>query len=612
MPTRIRKRSEPSTADKPSTEQGPRRVRRKRAAVDSPPDSLVVSTRDPLIDTSHEPVDDIDISADQRTPFDPANFDPKPATDAQLDEQVRDTGLSLRDILSDRWLRLTHLYYTKNKYGEKVLFVPWPEQAELLADSHYLNTILKARQRGITTAIQIFMLDASLFNENVNAGVIAHNREDAQKFFDDKIKFAYDNLPAALRAAIPSRNDNTNELSFSNGSSIRVGTSMRSGTLQYLHVSEYGKICAKYPDKAAEIRSGSLNTIAPPGPENPFGNYVWIESTAEGAHGHFYELCTEAEKRQMTGDPLTDMDYRFFFFPWWRAPEYTLYDNVNLSREDVEYFDELKEENGIVLSSEQMNWYVKKRQEQGDVMMTQEYPSTPEEAFRGIVDGAVFGKQLRAVRKEHRIMDLPILTSEPVNTFWDIGRDTTAIWFHQRVGPQNRFVDYHQEPNQSLPYFVHLLLKDQNNRFHKYMYGTHYFPHDIENTDLTNGENKTRRRVIEDLGMKPIRAVPRIQVLEEGVEMTRQALSSCYFDRTRCDDGIKCLENYRYEWDAKNETYRKTPLHNWASHGADSFRQFAQGYRFRPYSASSARDDHPLSRSSRATRRRTEDNDWRV
>ena len=28
-------------------------------------------------------------------------------------------------------------------------------------------------------------------------------------------------------------------------------------TLQYLHISEYGKICAKFPQKAREVRSGA-------------------------------------------------------------------------------------------------------------------------------------------------------------------------------------------------------------------------------------------------------------------------------------------------------------------------------------------------------------------
>lgn len=587
MPTRLRKSITLQVDNPPATRSGDGRPVRIRKAA-SKPEPLATPTAD-----------------------NPPKAKGISLTDAQANSVPVPGGPTLKEILADPYLRFTHLYYTKNKHGEKVHFEPWPEQNEMYWGMHFLNIILKARQRGITTAIQIYMLDCCLFNEDINAGVIAHNREDAQKFFDDKIKYAYDNLPAALRAAIPARNDNTNELSFSNGSSIRVGTSMRSGTLQYLHISEYGKICAKWPDKAQEIRSGSLNTVAPGSIEK--ANIIFIESTAEGAHGDFYAKCDRAEKLQLSGDPLTPLDYKFFFFPWWRAPEYRMTGYVAYTSEDLEYFSELKDQFGIVLDREQMNWYVKKKEEQGDVMMTQEYPSTPEEAFRGIVDGAVFAKQLRAIRKERRIREIPVIQTAPVNTFWDIGRDMTSIWFHQRVGEQNRFVDFHQEPNQNLPYFARLLLQDQNERFHKYNYtgGVHYFPHDMGETDYSTSENKTRREIAQDLGLKPARIVERILNIDDGIEMARQALASSYFDKERCDEGIKALESYRYEWDEKHEIYTRKPLHNWASHGADAYRQFAQGYKVGRYSHRAPEDDHPLSRASRQ-RARSDNDDWRV
>jgi hypothetical protein len=82
-----------------------------------------------------------------------------------------------------------------------------------------------------------------------------------------------------LKAARPMSRDSADELVFANNSSIRVSTSMRSGTLQYLHVSEYGQLCSRYPDKAREIRTGALNTVQA-------GQVVFIESTAEGREGH--------------------------------------------------------------------------------------------------------------------------------------------------------------------------------------------------------------------------------------------------------------------------------------------------------------------------------------
>jgi len=105
------------------------------------------------------------------------------------------------------------------------------------------------------------MLDACLFNSDFRAGTIAHTLPMPSVIFRDKIRFPYDHLPEMIKAMVPARNDNSCELLLANNSSIRVGVSLRSGTLQYLHVSEYGKICAQFPEKAREVRSGALNTV---------------------------------------------------------------------------------------------------------------------------------------------------------------------------------------------------------------------------------------------------------------------------------------------------------------------------------------------------------------
>ncbi len=157
--------------------------------------------------------------------------------------------------LADPWWRLNNLYYIKDKNGDVVLFKCNWAQTLLYKNMWYLSCILKARQLGMTTFIQLFMLDRCLFNDNQNAGIVAHTKEDAEAFFDDKIKFAYDRLPKDLQTARTATSDSKRHLRFSNGSQIRVGTSLRSGTYQYVHVSEFGKLCAKFPDKASEVIS---------------------------------------------------------------------------------------------------------------------------------------------------------------------------------------------------------------------------------------------------------------------------------------------------------------------------------------------------------------------
>ncbi len=198
--------------------------------------------------------------------------------------------------LGDPHWRLNNLYTIIDKLGEKRIFRFNWAQAELFRSLWHRNVILKARQLGITTFLCLFFLDKCLFRPHTAAGIIAHTREDAEYIFK-RIKFAYDQLPDILKGARPATVDSARELVFNNASSIRVGTSMRSSTLQYLHISEFGKICAHFPDKAREIVSGSLNTL-------DSRQYAFIESTAEGREGYFYDLCKGAEALQVSHQDL--------------------------------------------------------------------------------------------------------------------------------------------------------------------------------------------------------------------------------------------------------------------------------------------------------------------
>jgi len=139
----------------------------------------------------------------------------------------------------DKLARLRDGFYrVKNKDGAIVPFCMNADQEKFILERHGMDVVLKARQKGFTTIIQLDMLDDCLFIPNTSAGVIAHNLNDAKAFFADKIKFAYDNLPSAFRELVPATQDAAESMKFGNGSSIRVGTSLRSGTLQRLHVSE--------------------------------------------------------------------------------------------------------------------------------------------------------------------------------------------------------------------------------------------------------------------------------------------------------------------------------------------------------------------------------------
>jgi hypothetical protein len=471
----------------------------------------------------------------------------------------------------DPWWRITNLYKIVDERNQVQTFAPNEEQYQLYHSLHTRNLILKARQLGFTTLICLLALDQCLFNSNFSAGIIAHNREDAEKFFRNKVMFAYDRLPKALRDAIPITKRTESQVTFANGSSLYVGTSFRGGTLQLLHISEFGKICRKYPEKAKEIVTGAIESVAA-------DNLVFIESTAEGMGGYFFDYCMAALKATQEGSALSKLDWKLHFFPWFAKGAYQLSPvGVNITDKQVKYFREMEAKTGITLTPEQKAWWVKKKQALlGD--MGREYPGTPQEAFEQAVEGAIYGEQMTRIRELGRITSVPFQAGIPVNTFWDFGvGDANPIWLHQRVGLQNHWIKYFIDSNRGLAHYWKLLndWAAENGA----IWGKHYLPHDAE-ASLQGEQVTNRRQILEKLGMRNIEIVPRVRDIETGIDITRTALvSDNWFDKDNCAEGILALDSYQYEWDQKLGRWKDNPLHNWASHGSDAYRQFAQGYK---------------------------------
>lgn len=471
--------------------------------------------------------------------------------------------MSAVDKFKDPVWRLHNLYWITDKAGKVVKFQPNAEQTQFLEALHYRNVILKARQLGFSTLIQLVELDAVVFNSNVRAGVIAQSLDDVTTIFRDKIKFAYDRLPEAIKAERHPISDSSTELLLSNNSSVRVGTSMRGGTLQYLHISEFGKICAKFPEKAREIVTGAIPALSPDG-------FLFVESTAEGREGPFYDLCQAAQRR--VGRPLLPIEERFHFFPWFNRAEYEADPaGVAISAKEHEYFDEVQRKTGAKLTEAKRAWYVLTAEKlAGD--MKREYPSTAEEAFEQSNEGAWYREQMKAARAQSRICRVPHEPGSPVNTFWDLGaNDTTAIWFHQRIGPENRWLKFHEANGKTLDYFVDFINKTG------YVQGKHYLPHDATHKRLQQGfQNRSVEQMLNDLGLRNTVIVPRISDVVVGIQQTRLAFPSSYFDEEGCKEGIEHLDNYSKEWDKANGCWKEYPKHDIHSNGADAFRQFGQ------------------------------------
>lgn len=471
------------------------------------------------------------------------------------------------EAFSDRVWRLEHLYKITDSYGAVVPFKLRPAQRKLVEDLHYLNIVLKARQEGFSTLILLIALDCCIFNDHFAAGLIADTKVNAENLLV-RAKFAYASMPDEIQKLVPIVSDNSTMMQFANGSSIEVGVSLRSSTKNFLHISEYGKICAKQPDKATEIKSGSLNTLAA-------RQLAFIESTAEGKGGDFFEKCKQARAIDDAGREPADMEWKFHFFAWWMEPRYSSEQPYTLAKEDVEYFAALEREHGVSLTIQQRWWYAAKRKEQGDDML-KEFPSTPDEAFSGAIDGAIWGKTIRQLRQLKRIGGFPYVPGLPVNTFWDFGLgDMQTIWLHQEVAGLNRFVGYYENNNVGLGHYFEHLTKWRELR--SAIWGKHYGPHDIEH-QRQGIEAKSIARMSKEAGW-PFVTVQRTPDKRIAIEGARQQLITCQFDETECARGIEHLEAYSWVWDANNGVWMKEPRHDAHSHGADAFMTFTDGYK---------------------------------
>lgn len=455
-----------------------------------------------------------------------------------------------------------------------VPFIPNHAQRRLIQRLWYRNIILKARQLGFTTLIAIMWLDHALFNADQRCGIIAQDKEAAEIIFRDKVKLAYERLPDVLREKMPLKRDSASELLFAhNNSSIRVATSMRSGTIHRLHISEYGKICAKYPDKAVEVQKGSLPAV-------PLDGIVIIESTAEGQEGDFYEKTQRAIKLAQSQATLTERDYRIHFYAWWMDPAYRLAStSAPMTPADNDYFHKIEAETGTKLSVEQRNWYCATRDSdfsEDPEGMWQEYPSSAREAFQVSTEGVYYAKQLADARKAGRITKVPYTPGIKVNTFWDIGNsDGTAIWLHQRVGFENRFIGFIEGWGEPYGHYTAELQK------FGYTWGTHYLPHDADVKRQGQHANKSPKEMLEALNIGgEFDIVPVVDELIHGIQATRDAFSTAWFDAEACGPGIKHLDNYKKVWDRAKGAWKINEARKIDGHSeaADALRQWGQGY----------------------------------
>jgi hypothetical protein len=510
-------------------------------------------------------------------------------------EEMRESELI--DAMSDAHWRIRNLYKIKDKDGNTVTFRPNEAQDKFLDRLWFRNLVPKARQRGFSTCKQILTLDTCLFTPQTNAAIIAQDRDTASRIRDGKIKFAYDRLPPLIRDMVPLTTDNQTELAWGNDSSMSVSTSVRGGTIDILHVSEYGLICLEDPIKAREIQEGSLPAV-------PANGIATIESTVESPYGIFSDMVKHAADIEKQGRALTKLDYRLHFASWWDAEEYELPpDGIIISPQEHAYFARMEAVIGRPISLRKRAWYVTVLASQfgGEkAKMWRQYPTTLDEAFTVAANGLWLAEQMAICRVQGRIGDIPLVQGVPVNTFWDLGTDdATAIWLHQHVGAWDHFIGFIECSGEPPSYYVSELQKIREER--KFVWGKHYLPHDGAHRRMQTERLVTYKDMIEEVGLKDIEIVPRADSVEVEIQLMRQDFSTYRFDETHCKAGIEHLDGFAKVFNKTMQVFTSAIAKNGHQHAADALRQKASAGKHGMLNTNTIAKDLKRSRKRRSS-----------
>lgn len=393
----------------------------------------------------------------------------------------------------------------------------------------------------------------------MDALMIAHNLEAGESIFSKKISFAWEKLPPEIKVLYGLDNKTSKTFRFDFGkkgfSSIAVDTSGRSGTYQRVHITELAELSKKYPKKIPDIIEGTIPAI-------PTTGRVDVESTSQGASGEFYEMFIEAWER---GQPTNALEYKAHFYNW-------TWDDEELANITPIPFSEMQQSDKFQayaqrhnLSDREITYYYQKWLSLNKKWnsLKREYPTTPEEAFDAVSEGTFYGETIGLMEQNGQIGVYPYQRSMKVHTVWDLGvGKNMRVGFFQRdtVINRTRMIDHIAgEGSEAIPEIVAKVLKKP------YVYGKHFGPHDLEQTDISTG--KSRKDTAKALGLN-FSVVPD-HLVEERINATGIWLDRVDIHKDICKEAIRSMKNYGREWDEKRGMYKDEPLHNWASHDAD-------------------------------------------
>ena len=483
-----------------------------------------------------------------------------------LNTKPRTEGEFMTKYLPSKLWRLNNLYYIVNKEAECVLFKM--NRAQFFVYSHLAIhprlIILKSRQQGISTLFLISYADDAIFIPNLNCGLMAQDK-DAASLLLERTKVLWDRFDPAILDYLGRRSikQNTEEMAFNNKSTIFIRTSFRSATLHRLHVSELGKIANKFPEKAKEVNTGTLQALAR-------GCFGTIESTAEG--DNLFKTKWDSAVTQSHGI-LAAKDFMPVFLPWLDDPDCVEEHDQPIDKETRDYFSIVEAETGRKLTRQQKNfWVAQKRELAGDIH--QEYPATPREAFSAAKDGTYWALQYLqdVVRRRRQVKNLyePNL---PVYCVMDLGRnDYTVLTFFQVYRNSVRIIHEYWNTGVGLKHYAEKFFEFKAQ--FKWNLEEIGLPHDCVVVDLSEETNRNRQEILHDYGVTNTVPLTK-QSVQTGIELVRELIPFLWIDE-ECSYLHTCFLRFTKKWNDARNIWEDEPKKNEYKHGADTIRYMAQ------------------------------------
>lgn len=467
--------------------------------------------------------------------------------------------------------------------GKSMRFVPRPEQEmiyEHLIDRPNVPLyVIKSRRLGVSTAVDTFMADCTLFKQGFRGFIIDQKQDDATKKMVEIVRFAVDSIEPEIlkRFKFDKRNDSELRMRLiseteSQDRVIYATTGGRGGDCSMLHVSEWGPISATDPVRSREIRTGAF-------PAARRGRRVVETTWYGGKSGDLWELVKPIMDANANAEGV------IMFFPWHTDPQAIRFEG-ELTPEMEDYFRTLAGKTEKTFTREQKLWYSAKKLEQG-MFIKREYPSTLDEALSVPMPGTIYGDLIDQLREQKRVQEFPPETAFPAYTFWDIGMsDYGCIWLVQFVGRDILLLDYVSRTGKDAGFYAGWV-RAKEKEYQVTVRGN-FMPHDANARD--KGTGKTYVQTSQDAGLDNIRVVHRTPDIWLGINELRTLLPRCFIHAKTCTfvyedemntipSGLDCLENYHKKEETSGGIIREEPVHDMYSHGASALRTMSEAYR---------------------------------